>query len=102
MDDWRNLRYKMDVNSTVDLTQASDILQTGTTLRGVGNVVGTVTGDGSHYQVDGSIKADALAADGVRLQALVLSGQGKGEGKNYDINGRAVAGLLSAGHFQLN
>jgi translocation and assembly module TamB len=102
MDDWRNLRYHMNLNSTIDLTQASDILQTGTTLRGVGNVVGTVTGDGSRYQVDGSIKADALAADGVRLQALVLNGQGKGEGKSYDINGRAVAELLTAGDFQLN
>src|SRR5918911_49195 len=102
MDDWRNLRYKMDVNSTVDLTQASDILQTGTTLRGVGNIVGTVTGDGSRYQIDGSIKSDALAADGVRLQAFTLSGQGGGEGKSYNVNGRAVAELLTAGDFQLN
>ncbi|MDQ3818411.1 MAG: hypothetical protein M3362_12155, partial [Acidobacteriota bacterium] len=102
MDDWRNLKYKMDVNSTIDLTQASDILQTGTTLRGVGNIVGTVTGDGSKYQVDGSFKTDALAADGVRLQAFTLSGQGGGEGKSYNINGRAVADLLSAGDFQLN
>jgi translocation and assembly module TamB len=102
MDDWRNLRYKMDINSTVDLTQASDILKTSTTLRGVGNVVGTVSGDGSRYQVDGQIKADALAADGVRLQALAVSGQGKGEGKSYEINGRAVAELLTAGDFQLN
>src|SRR3954469_9386344 len=102
MDDWRNLRYKMDVNSTVDLTQASDILQTGTTLRGVGNIVGTVTGDGSRYQLDGSIKADALAADGVRLQSFTLSGQGGGEGKSYNVNGRAVAELLTAGDFQLN
>jgi translocation and assembly module TamB len=102
MDDWRNLRYHLTLNSTVDLTQASDILQTGATLRGVGTVVGNVVGDGSRYQVDGSIKADALAADGVRLQAFVLSGQGKGEGKNYEVNGRAVADLLTAGDFQLN
>lgn len=102
MDDWRNLRYKMDVNSTVDLTQASDILQTGTTLRGVGNIVGTVTGDGARYQLDGSIKSDALAADGVRLQSFTLSGQGGGEGKSYNVNGKAVAELLTAGDFQLN
>lgn len=102
MDDWRNLRYHLNLNSTIDLTQASDILHTGTTLRGVGNVTGTVTGDGSKYQIDGSVKADALAADGVRLQALVVNGQGKGDGKTYDINGRAVADLLSAGDFQLN
>src|SRR5437868_3395523 len=102
MGDWRNLRYTLNVTSTVDLTQASDILQTGTTLRGAGNFVGTVTGDGDHYQVDGSIKSDALAADGVRLQALNVSAKGSGEGKSYDFNGRAVAQLLTAGDFQLN
>ncbi len=102
MDDWRNLRYRMDVNSTVDLTQASDILQTGATLRGAGRIVGTVSGERERYQVDGSIKADALAADGIRLQALTVSGKGQGEGKNYEINGRAVAELLTAGDFQIN
>src|SRR6266446_5707431 len=102
MDDWRALKYRLSVTSTVDLTQASDILQTGTTLRGAGNFVGTVTGDGDHYQVDGSIKSDALAADGVRLQALNVSAKGSGEGKSYDFNGRAVAQLLTAGDFQLN
>jgi translocation and assembly module TamB len=102
MDDWRNLHYRMDINSTVDLTQASDILQTGATLRGGGQIVGTVSGEGARYQVDGSIKADALAADGIRLQALTVSGKGHGEGKSYEINGRAVAELLTAGDFQLN
>ena len=102
MDDWRNLRYRMEVNSTVDLTQASDVLQAGTTLRGVGQIAGTVTGDGSRYEVDGEFKADALAADGVRLQALAVSGKGSGEGKSYEVNGRAVAELLAAGDFQLN
>ncbi|HEX3146171.1 MAG TPA: translocation/assembly module TamB domain-containing protein [Pyrinomonadaceae bacterium] len=102
MDDWRNLKYQMNVTSTVDLTQASDVLQTGTTLRGSGNFVGTVTGNGDQYQVDGSLKSDALAADGVRLQALNISAKGSGQGKSYDFNGRAVAQLLTAGDFQLN
>lgn len=102
MDDWRNLRYRMDVNSTVDLTQASDILQTGATLRGAGRIKGTVSGEGARYQVDGEIKADGLAADNVRLQALTVTGRGGGEGKSYEINGRAVAELLTAGDFQLN
>jgi hypothetical protein len=102
MDDWRNLKYKMSVTSTVDLTQASDVLQPGTTLRGAGNFVGTVTGDGNRYQVDGSIKSDALAADGVRLQGLNISAKGSGQGKSYDFNGSAVAQLLTSGDFQLN
>jgi translocation and assembly module TamB len=102
MDDWRNLKYKLNVTSDVDLTQASEILQPGTTLRGAGNFVGTVTGDGDRYQVDGTIKSDALAADGVRLQALNVSAKGSGQGSSYDFNGKAVAELLTAGDFQLN
>lgn len=102
MDDWRALKYHFNVTSTVDLTQASDILQTGTTMRGAGNFVGTITGEGDRFQVDGSIKSDALAADGVRLQGLNLTAKGSGQGKSYDINGRAVAELLTAGDFQLN
>src|SRR5712671_7828562 len=102
MDDWRALKYHFNVTSTVDLTQTSDILQTKTALRGAGNFVGTVVGDGDHYQIDGSIKSDALAADGVRLQGLNVTAKGSGQGKSYDINGRAVAQLLTAGDFQLN
>ena len=29
MDDWRALRYQMNVTSNVDLTQLSDVLQSG-------------------------------------------------------------------------
>ncbi len=102
MDDWRALKYQFRVTSTVDLTQASDILQTGTTMRGAGNFVGTITGEGDRWRVDGGIKSDALAADGVRLQGLNLTAKGSGQGKSYDLNARAVAELLTAGDFQLN
>src|SRR5437879_5527464 len=102
MDDWRAMHYQLNVTSTVDLTQASDFLQTGTTLRGAGSFVGKVTGEGAHYKVDGTIKADALAADGVRLQGLNVTAKGSGEGKTYEANGRAVAQLLAAGDFILN
>src|SRR5438874_2637856 len=90
MDDWRALRYHLNVTSTVDLTQASDILQTGTALRGVGNFVGTISGEGSRYQLEGGIKSDALAADGIRLQALNVTAKGSGQGEGYNFNGRAV------------
>ncbi|MBD0369444.1 MAG: translocation/assembly module TamB domain-containing protein [Pyrinomonadaceae bacterium] len=101
MDDWRALRYNLNVTSTVDLTQASDILQPGTALRGVGNFVGTINGEGHRYNVDGEIKSDAMAADGVRVQALTLTAKGSGVGTDYDELGRAVAELLSSGDFQL-
>src|SRR6266446_10620573 len=102
MDDWRALRYQMNITSSVDLTQLSDLLQAGSTLRGSGNFAGVVTGEGDHYKVEGSIKSDALAADGVRLQGLNVTAKGTGQGKTYDINGKAVAALLTAGDFKLN
>jgi translocation and assembly module TamB len=102
MDDWRALKYQMNVTSTVDLTQVSDVFHPNTTLRGVGNFVGTVTGEGDRYQLKGTAKSDALAADGVRLQGLDVTANGSGQGKSYEVNGRAVAQLLAAGDFQLN
>jgi translocation and assembly module TamB len=102
MDDWRALRYTMNITSSVDLTQLSDVLQAGTTLRGTGNFAGVVTGDGDKYKVEGSINSDSLAADNLRLQGLNVTAKGSGQGKSYDINGKAVAALLTAGDFQLN
>ncbi|HEX9544860.1 MAG TPA: hypothetical protein VF955_06720, partial [Pyrinomonadaceae bacterium] len=102
MDDWRALSYQLNITSTVDLTQLSDVLQSGTTLRGTGSFAGAVSGRGDQYKVEGSIKSDSLAADGVRLQGLKVNAKGTGQGKSYNLNGRAVASLLSAGDFQLN
>src|SRR5215213_9104874 len=83
MDDWRALRYQMNVTSTVDLTQLSDTLHPGATLRGTGNFAGTVTGEGDQFKVSGEVKSDALAADGVRLQGLNVSASGSVQGKTY-------------------
>jgi len=102
MDDWRAMRYQMNITSSVDLTQLSDVLQSGTALRGAGNFAGTVSGEGDKYKAQGTFKSDALAADNVRLQGLSVTANGSGQGKSYDVNGNAVAALLTAGDFQLN
>jgi translocation and assembly module TamB len=102
MGDWRKLQYNFNVTSTVDLTQLSDVLATGTALRGVGNFTATVTGEGDNYQLNGGVKSDALAAGNIRLQGLNVTAKGSGQGESYDFNGRAVAQLLTAGDFQLN
>jgi translocation and assembly module TamB len=102
LDDWRSLHYQMNITSSVDLTQLSDVLQGRTTLRGTGNFAGVVSGEGDKYKVEGTIKSDALAADNLRLQGLNVTASGTGHGQTYDINGNAVAALLSAGDFQLN
>jgi translocation and assembly module TamB len=102
MDDWRALRYQMNITSSVDLTQVSDTFQTETTLRGIGNFQGTVTGEGDRFTIQGGIKSDALAADGVRLQGLNVTANGSVNGKTYEINGKAVADLLSSGDFEID
>lgn len=102
MDDWRALHYQMNITSSVDLTQVSDTFETDTTLRGIGNFSGTVTGEGDHFTVQGGIKSDALAADGVRLQGLNVTANGSIQGRTYEINGKAVAALLSSGDFEID
>jgi translocation and assembly module TamB len=102
MEDWRALRYQMNITSSVDLTQVSELVRPDTALRGVGNFVGTVSGEGDRYKVEGAIKSDALAAEGIRLQGLDVTASGSGRGTTYDVNGRAVAALLATGDFQLN
>src|SRR5438067_2119696 len=99
---WRLWQYNLNVTSTVDLTQLSDVLASGTALRGVGNFSGTIIGEGDKYQITGGAKSDALAADGIRLQGLNVTTKGSGQGTSYDFNGRAVVELLNAGDFQLN
>lgn len=102
MDDWRALHYEMEVTSSVDLTQLSETLQSSPTLRGAGNFSGTVTGEGDQFKLNGQVKSDGLAADGVRLQGLNVSAAGSVDGKSYEINGKAVADLLNAGDFQID
>jgi translocation and assembly module TamB len=102
MDDWRALSYQMQITSSVDLTQLSEVVQPGATLRGAGTFAGTVTGRGDQFQVKGEVKSDALAADNVRLQGLNVSASGSIDGRSYEINGKAVADLLNAGDFQIN
>ncbi len=102
MDDWRALRYQMQITSSVDLTQLSETLQPGATLRGAGNFAGTVTGEGDQFKITGEVKSDALAADNIRLQGLNVNASGTVQGRTYDINGKAVADLLNAGDFRID
>ncbi|HET7113844.1 MAG TPA: translocation/assembly module TamB domain-containing protein, partial [Pyrinomonadaceae bacterium] len=102
MDDWRALSYQLQITSSVDLTQLSEVLRPGATLRGSGNFAGTVTGQGDQFKINGEVKSDALAADGVRLQGLNVSANGSVDGRSYEINGKAVADLLNAGDFRID
>lgn len=100
--DWAALKYNLNIDSTVDLTQTSTILPIGTPLRGVGNFSGNVTGEGAKYKVVGEIKSDALAASNIRLKALQLNATVDGDGATYNANGKAVAELLTFEDFKID
>ncbi len=99
--DWAALKYNFNIDSSVDLTQTSNIFPLGTALRGVGNFKGTVTGEGENYKVDGEIKSDALAADGVYLKGVNVAGTVAGTNSTYEANGTAVAELFTFEDFRV-
>lgn len=102
LDDWRNLSYRLNLESVVDLQATEEVLQTGASVRGFGNLKGTITGEGARYNVEAAIASDAIAAEGVRLQGLGVQATANGDGAAYEANGRAVAEVLTAGDFRLN
>jgi translocation and assembly module TamB len=101
IDDWKALRYQLNVESTVDLTQTSNTFPLGTTLRGVGNFKGVVSGEGENYHVEGSADSQSLQANGVYLKAVNIEGTVAGTNSNYEANGKAVAELLTFEDFRI-
>lgn len=100
--DWQSPKYDFKIASTVDLQQTANVLPTGATLRGFGNVEGTVKGEGEKYQIEGEIQSDALSAENVYLKALQITGKIDGENQVYNANGKAIAEMLTAGDFVIN
>ncbi|MDQ3323913.1 MAG: hypothetical protein M3525_15980, partial [Acidobacteriota bacterium] len=100
--DWERLIYDFNIDSTVDLTQTSNIFPLGTAIRGVGNFSGHVTGEGDNYKIEGNIESDALAADNIRLKGLNIAGTVAGENSMYEANGKAIAEMLTFEDFQIN
>ncbi len=99
--DWAELRYDLAVESSVDLTQTSNIFPLGATLRGVGNFRGRVSGSGETYRVDGRIESDTLSADGIYLRGVNIAATVDGTNSNYEANGTAVAELLTFDDFRI-
>lgn len=99
--DWKDFKYDLNIESTVDLTQASTIFPLGATLRGVGNFKGKVTGQGENYNVDGQIESDALAAEGVYLKGINVAATVAGTNSSYEANGTAIAELLTFEDFRV-
>lgn len=100
--DWERLQYDFNVDSTIDLTQASGVFPLGTAIRGVGNFNGHVTGEGAKYKVEGNIQSDALAASNIRLKGLKVDATVAGENSMYEANGKAVAEMLTFEDFKID
>ena len=99
--DWERFIYNLKIDSTVDLTQTATIFPLGTTLRGIGNFGGTVSGEGENYKIVGEIKSDALSADNIYLKALNVAATVQGTNSMYEANGKAIAELLTFEDFRV-
>ena len=100
--DWAALKYNLNIASTIDLRQTAEIFPVGTPLRGFGSFSGTVTGAGDVYKIVGGIKSDAVEASNIRLKGLNVAATVNGENAMYEINGKAVAELLTFEDFQID
>lgn len=100
--DWASPKYELDIRSTIDITQVSNIFATSTALSGVGNFEGHVSGAGETYNIAGKADSEAIRAGGVYLKAVNVEGTVEGTNANYNANGKAVAAMLTFGDFQID
>ncbi|MEO7675074.1 MAG: hypothetical protein ABIU09_13460, partial [Pyrinomonadaceae bacterium] len=100
--DWAALKYNLNIESSVDLTQTSTIFPLGTAIRGVGNFKGTVSGEGENYKVDGNISSESLAAEGIYLKGVNVNATVEGTNAAYEANGNAVAEMLTFEDFRID
>ncbi len=102
LNDWAAPKYTLDIESTIDMTQASAVFMTGTQLTGVGNFKGKVTGEGETYAIEGTAGSEAMRIDGVYLKALNVEATVAGTNTNYEANGRAIAEMLTYDDFRVD
>lgn len=100
--DYANPEYDIDIESTVDLTQTSNIFPLGTALRGVGNFKGKMSGKGENYRITGNVDSESIIAAGVYLKAPNAEATVQGSNSDYEANGTAVAEMLTFGDFQID
>lgn len=100
--DWADPRYDFDIRSSVDMTQASDLFANGTSVTGVGNFNGRLTGHGEEYRIEGEADAASLRAGGIYLKAVNVAATVEGTNTTYDANGNAIAEMLTFDDFRLD
>ncbi|MCA1608023.1 MAG: AsmA-like C-terminal region-containing protein, partial [Acidobacteria bacterium] len=99
--DWEALKYDLNIESTVDLTQTSNIFPLGTSINGIGNFRGRVTGEGDTYRLEGTIDSESLTAEGIYLRGLNVAATVEGTNTSYNANGNAIAQLLTFDDFRI-
>jgi translocation and assembly module TamB len=99
---WDKPAYDLDVTSTVNLAQANEVLVTGTTLAGVGNFNGKITGEGESYRIEGEIVSESLTAAGVSLKGMNVNAAAAVNGSAYEANGTALARMLTFEDFKID
>ena len=100
--DWALPKYNFDIQSTVDLTQASGIFGNGTSLIGVGNFKGKLTGEGENYRLVAEADSQSLRAGGISLRAVNVAATVEGFNTTYDAQGTAVAEMLTFDEFRID
>lgn len=100
--DWEHPHYDLDIQTSVDMTQASGIFLPGTALTGIGNFKGKVSGEGETYRIEGEADSEALRAGGVYLKAFNVNATVAGINDSYEANGRAIAEMLTFDEFRID
>ena len=100
--DWASPKYNFDIQSTVNLTQASGIVSSGTSIIGVGNFKGKVSGEGESYRIEGEVDTESLRAGGVSLKGVNITATVEGINTNYEANGTAIAQMLTFDDFRVD
>ncbi len=100
--DWSSPKYSFDIQSSVDLTQASGIFGNGTSLIGVGNFKGTITGEGETYRLVAEADSQSLLAGGISLRAVNVAATVEGVNTSYNAQGTAIAEMLTFDEFRLD
>jgi hypothetical protein len=57
--DWEHPHYDLDIQTSVDMTRASGIFMPDTSITGVGNFKGKVSGEGESYRIEGEADSEA-------------------------------------------